>query len=212
MLCEKRHRLYFLPLTRTCDYTFGFLIPVTIKTRICLLKGIPSPGVLLGTFRRIGPGLVLAIPLVLRGVCGGVVLPRLDGAAVGITLGVPLLSSHVCTRVQGGLISTFNKHFHRIVIKKTTVGRRIAGFLCGVGFPFAVNCNVARYKPLVDCSRGSRCIPNSYNRVLGNVVGIHVSSRSPCGGMKRVRIDNRGIVGNCCGGRRTASGIFARSN
>lgn len=83
LLGGKSGILSFLPLTRTCNYTFSFLATATIKARIALLNGVPSPGVVVGTFRRIGPGLVVAIPLIVRGVCGGVVRPLVGGGNVG---------------------------------------------------------------------------------------------------------------------------------
>lgn len=83
LLGGKRGMLSFLPLTRTCKYTFSFLATATINARIALLNGAPSPGVLVGTFRRMGPGLVVAMPLIVRGVCGGMVRPLVGGHDVG---------------------------------------------------------------------------------------------------------------------------------
>lgn len=83
LLGGKSGMLSFLPLTRTCNYTFSFLATATMNARIALLNGAPSPGVVVGTFRRMGPGLVVAIPLIVRGVCGGAVRPLVGGGNVG---------------------------------------------------------------------------------------------------------------------------------
>lgn len=95
------------------------------------------------------PHIVTYIPLVIRGVFGGGVLPGISGGLKGLLLGLPVVDSGVGRRVHRRTVRIFNKGFVRVMVKKTPFGPRIRTFLHGVGFPCAVTCNVARYTPLV---------------------------------------------------------------
>lgn len=140
-----------LPVTRVCKLTFRFLCRFTMNYRVCFLAHVPDPGVVFRTFTSIGPGLVITIPLVVRGVVGGDMLPGLRAPAVGLLLGIPVVGSGVGTAMHRRVVGNFNNGFRTIVMNKTTFGRRIRRFLEVVSFPCAINCNVARYNPVVYC-------------------------------------------------------------
>lgn len=121
------------------------------KYRICFLAQVPDPGVVFRTFSRIGPRVIVTIPLVVRGVVGGGILPVLRALGVGVLLGIPVVGSGVGTTMQRRVVRTFKNGFCRVVVKKTTFGRSIRGLLGDLSFPCAIKCNVARYKPVVYC-------------------------------------------------------------
>lgn len=89
------------------------------------------------------------IPLVIRGVFGGGVLPGMSGGLNGLLLRIPVVDSGVGRLVGRGTVRIFNKGFVRVVVKKTPFGTRIRTFLGVVSFPCAVTCKVARYNPVV---------------------------------------------------------------
>lgn len=140
-----------LPVTRVCKLTFRFLCRFSMNYRVCFLAQVPDPGVVFRTFTRIGPGLMMTMPLVVRGVVGGGVLPGLRAPAVGLLLGMPIVGSGVGTAMHRRVVRTFNNGFRTIVINNTTFGRRIRRFLGVVRFPCAIKCKVARYNPVVYC-------------------------------------------------------------
>lgn len=140
-----------LPVTRVCKLTFRFVCRFYTNYRICFLAHVPDPGVVFRTFSRIGPRVIVSIPLVVRGVVGGGILPGLRALGVGLLLGIPLVGSGVGRTMHRRVIRTFNKGFCRIVVKKTTFGRSMRELLEDLSFPCAMKCKVARYKPVVYC-------------------------------------------------------------
>lgn len=138
-----------LPVKRMFNVICSFLCKFSTNTRLCFLAHVPSPGVVTRSFTRVGPGMVTYMPLVMRGVVGGSVLPGLSGGVNGLLLEMPVIGSGVGTTTQRTTVRVFNKGFSRVVVKKTPFGTRIRTFLGRVKFPCAVTCNVARYNPVV---------------------------------------------------------------
>lgn len=138
-----------LPLKRMFNVICSFLCNFSTNTRLCFLAHVPSPGVVTRSFSRVEPQIVSYMPLVMRGVVGGSVLPQVSGGVNGLLLQVPVIGSGVGTSVHGGTVRMFNDGFSRVVVKKTPFGTRIRHFLGRVNFPCAVTCKVARYNPVV---------------------------------------------------------------
>ncbi len=139
-----------LPVTRVCKVTFRFVCRFYSNVRVFFLAGGPSPTVLLNTFSRMGPHLIVTIPLVVRGVVHGTMLPGVRNS-MGVLVHIPVMKRGVGRGVYGRLGGIFNKGCCRVVINNTTFGRRVRGLLRSVNFGCAMKCNTARYTPVVSC-------------------------------------------------------------
>lgn len=199
-----------LPVTRVCKLVARFVCGVTVNGRVFFLAHLPDPALVSRTLTRVGPSVVFTMPLIMSGVIEGRIFPRVRAGHTQLLVGVPIVDGHVGRGIHRFMLHGFNSHPCRIIINNTPLGGRVRGFFVDVNFPVTVNCNAARATPLVAFTRRSGCITNDYNITIGRV-RIGMLDSSPRGITNRLIYHNVGIVGNCCGGRRTASTIVSRS-
>lgn len=95
--------LSVLPLAHTYECTLGFLIPFLLGTTIFYLRKPPSTSVLLPAFRKIRPGMMLTVPLLMEKIYSGIKSTKIKKS--------PLLS----------------------FLYRTSPGRRLANLLIGIG-------------------------------------------------------------------------------
>ena len=147
---ENRHSVFLsiLPMAHTYEMTLGMLYPFSVGARVCYLRRVPTPTVLIQTLKEIRPTTMLSVPLIIEKMYKNSIVPTLRGSKF-----LTFLQQHcprlLCLLVGFKLRGIFGGRLHFFGIGGAKLDPEVETFLHRAGFPYAIGYGLTETAPLV---------------------------------------------------------------
>jgi long-chain acyl-CoA synthetase len=128
---------------------FEFLFPVTLGCHITFLNKMPSPQVLIKSFKDIQPRLILSVPLVIEKIYKKSLLPTLQKPIMKVLLNIPGINNILHKKIRDKLIETFGTKFYEVVIGGAALSYEVETFFQKIHFPFTIGYGMTECGPLI---------------------------------------------------------------
>ena len=155
-----------LPMAHTYGLAFEILNSISMGCHIHFLGKTPSPKVLLDTFARVKPKLVLAVPLIIEKIVTKNVFPKLKQGAAKTLIKIPVLNSIVYNKVRKSLIDVFGGNLVEVVIGGAALNADVEKFLRKIKFPYTVGYGMTECGPLISYAYWSEFKERSCGKVV----------------------------------------------
>lgn len=139
----------FLPMAHVFGLLFEFLFPVTLGCHITFLNKMPSPQVLIKSFKDIQPRLILSVPLVIEKIYKKSLLPTLQKPIMKVLLNIPGINRILHKKIREKLIETFGTRFHEVVIGGAALSYEVETFFRKIKFRFTIGYGMTECGPLI---------------------------------------------------------------
>ncbi len=167
-----------LPMAHTYGLAFEILNPLSMGCHIHFLGKTPSPKILLDTFAKIKPKLVLAVPLILEKIVIKNVFPKLKQGAAKTLIKLPVLNSIVYNKVRKSLINIFGGRLVEVVIGGAALNVDVENFLRKIKFPYTVGYGMTECGPLISYSFWTKFKKRSCGKVVDRMQ-VKIDSEDP---------------------------------
>lgn len=138
-----------LPMAHTYGLAFEILNSISMGCHIYFLGKTPSPKVLIDTFAKIKPKLVLAVPLIIEKIVTKNVLPKISEGPVSTLRKVPGVNYFINKKIRQSMIDVFGGNVVEVVIGGAALNADVEKFLRTIQFPYTVGYGMTECGPLI---------------------------------------------------------------
>ncbi len=144
------HLLSILPLSHSYECTIGFLVPFYNGATIFYIQKPPSASVLLPALKRVRPGVMLSVPLLIEKIVRQSILPTLEKNKILKFLYHFKLTHREIARLAGKkLMKTFGDKLYFFGIGGAALSEDVEVFLKEARFPYAIGYGLTETAPLI---------------------------------------------------------------
>ena len=166
--------LSILPMAHTYELTLGLLYPFSVGARVCYLRRIPTPTILIQTLKEVRPTTILSVPLIIEKMYKSSIVPTIHGSKF-----LTYLEQHaprlLCALVGFKLRKTFGGRLHFFGIGGAKLDPEVETFLHRASFPYGIGYGLTETAPLV-------CAASPFK--------THVGTTGPGTHGVQIRLDN----------------------
>lgn len=167
-----------LPMAHTYGLAFEVLNSISMGCHIHFLGKTPSPKILLVTFAKVKPKLILAVPLIIEKIVTRNVLPKLKHGAAGTLVKIPLLNYIVHAKVRKLMMAFFGGNLVEVVIGGAALNSDVEKFLRKIRFPYTVGYGMTECGPLISYSFWTEFKERSCGKVVDRMQ-VRIDSEDP---------------------------------
>lgn len=147
---EGDHLLSVLPLSHTYEGTIGFLVPIYNGATVFYLSKPPSVSVLLPALKKVKPGIMLSVPLLIEKVVRQSILPAIEKKKLLRILYHFKPTHKLIARIAGKkLYRTFGGKLYFFGIGGAALAEDVERFLMDAKFPYAIGYGLTETSPLI---------------------------------------------------------------
>jgi long-chain acyl-CoA synthetase len=128
---------------------FEILNSVNKGCHVHFLPRIPSPNLVIQTFNKIRPSLVIAVPLVIEKIIRSKVFPLLQKPLIKILYSLPGTKQLIKNKILKQLNVAFGNNFFEVVMGGAGVNSEIETFLRSIKFKYTVGYGMTECGPLI---------------------------------------------------------------
>jgi long-chain acyl-CoA synthetase len=155
---------------------FEVLNGVNKGCHIHFLPRIPSPRIVVESFNRIRPALIIAVPVIIEKIVRGHVFPVLKKPLIRLLYKLPGTKQLIRKKTGKLLCGAFGNDFAEIVIGGAAINREVESFLRSIGFRYTVGYGMTECGPLVAYEQWDSFKPGSVGRVVDRME-VKIDSR-----------------------------------
>ncbi|MDR3308384.1 MAG: AMP-binding protein [Tannerella sp.] len=155
-----------LPMAHMYGLAFETLNGVNKGCHIHFLPRIPSPNIVVKTFAKIRPTLVIAVPLIIEKIVRNRVFPMLNKPIIKVLYNIPLLKRLIKAKIVKQLNAAFGDDFAEIIIGGAAISSDVETFLRSIGFRYTVGYGMTECGPLVAYEQWDAFKKGSVGRVV----------------------------------------------
>jgi long-chain acyl-CoA synthetase len=155
-----------LPMAHMYGLAFEILNAVGKGCHIHFLTRIPSPKLLLESFAKLQPTLILAVPLIIEKIVKNRVFPEMEKPLTRVLLKLPGIRNKILNIIAGKLNTSFGGNFSEIVIGGASLNREVEQFLHSIRFRYTVGYGLTECGPLVAYAQWDSFKPGSVGRIV----------------------------------------------
>lgn len=138
-----------LPLAHMFGLMVELLHPFVKGCHISFLTRTPSPRVILDSFARVKPKLVVTVPLIIEKIIRSRIFPQLEKPMMKLMLSIPVVDNKILDKVKASLINVFGGNVIEVIIGGAGLNRDVESFLRKIRFPYTVGYGMTECGPLV---------------------------------------------------------------
>ncbi len=144
------HLLSILPLSHSYECTIGFLVPFYNGATIYYIQKPPAASVLLPALKKVRPGIMLSVPLLIEKIVRQSILPTLEKKKILRFLFHMRLTHKAIARLAGKkLMKTFGDKLYFFGIGGAALAEDVEKFLRDAHFPYAIGYGLTETAPLI---------------------------------------------------------------
>ncbi len=144
------HLLSILPLSHSYECTIGFLVPMYNGATVFYLSKPPAVSVLLPALRKVRPGIMLSVPLLIEKIVRQSILPSIEKKKLLKTLYHFGPTHKLIARLAGKkLYKTFGGRLYFFGIGGAALAEDVERFLRDAKFPYAIGYGLTETAPLI---------------------------------------------------------------
>jgi long-chain acyl-CoA synthetase len=182
-----------LPLAHAYGGAFEFLFPLIEGCHVTLLGKTPSPKILLDSFKRVRPALIISVPLILEKIYKKMIYPLINKKAIRLMLKIPVINTLLYKIIRKKLVSAFGGNFKQVVIGGAPLNKEVEEFLLKIKFPVSVGYGMTECAPLVSFSLYQNYIPYSCGKKLP-CLDVRIDSENPYNIAGEIQIKGQNVM------------------
>lgn len=138
-----------LPMAHMYGLAFEILLSITKGCHVHFLTRIPSPQVIMDTFSKVNPTIVLSVPLIIEKIVISKVFKELDKQPTKTLLKLPIIKDKIYAKVCEKLVSVFGSKLNEVIIGGAALNTEVGEFLSRIKFPYTVGYGMTECGPLI---------------------------------------------------------------
>ena len=138
-----------LPMAHTYGLAFEILNPLSMGCHVNFLNRTPSPKVLMDTFAKVKPKLVMAVPLIIEKIVTRNVFPKIQKQPIKTLIKIPLINIPIRKKIKKSLIDFFGGNLIEVTIGGAALNKEVEKFLRFINFPYMVGYGMTECSPLI---------------------------------------------------------------
>ena len=180
-----------LPLAHMYGMIWEFLYQLHGGSHIFFLGKVPSPKVLLNSFARIKPYMVITVPLVIEKIFKNSIFPVVKKPYMRALLNIPIVAHIIKKRIRAKLMDAFGGNLQYMFIGGAAITKEVEDWMKALKIPYSVGYGMTECAPLIGYSDWRTYKKGSCGRVVDRLE-IRVDSEDPehIVGELQVRGDN----------------------
>ncbi len=155
-----------LPMAHMYGLAFEILLSIAKGCHINFLTRIPSPQVIMSSFAKVNPPLVLAVPLIIEKIVIGRVFSELKKQPVKTLIKIPIIKNKIYNKIRIKLLATFGNKLNEVVIGGAALNKEVGDFLTKIKFPYTVGYGMTECGPLISYEYWDTYKPSSCGRTV----------------------------------------------
>jgi long-chain acyl-CoA synthetase len=155
-----------LPMAHMYGLAFEILNAVGKGCHIHFLSRTPSPKLLLESFAKLRPTLILAVPLIIEKMVKSRVFPQMQKPLIRFLLKLPIAKNIVLNTIAAKLNDAFGGNFAEIVIGGAALNKEVEEFLHSIHFRYTVGYGLTECGPLVAYAQWDSFKKGSVGRIV----------------------------------------------
>lgn len=167
-----------LPMAHMYGLAFEILNGVNKGCHIHFLARTPSPNIIVETFARVKPALILVVPLIIEKIIRQRVFPQLKTPVMRILLRLPFAGKAILEKVAGKLYESFGGCVSEVVIGGAALNKEVEAFLKKINFRYTVGYGMTECGPLVAYSQWDSFKAGSVGQIVDRME-VKIDSDSP---------------------------------
>ena len=169
--------LSILPMAHTYELTLGLLYPFSVGARVCYLRRVPTPSILIQTLKEVRPTTILSVPLIIEKMYKSSIVPTIHGSKF-----LTYLEQHaprlLCALVGFKLRKTFGGRLHFFGIGGAKLDAEVEAFLGKAKFPYAIGYGLTETAPLI-CNANPKQTHLGTTGIAATGVTIRLDNQNP---------------------------------
>jgi len=163
---EGDHFVSMLPMAHMYGLAFEILNGVNKGCHIHFLPRIPSPNIIVQSFKNIKPTLIIAVPLIIEKIVRSRVFPVLKKPLMKILYVIPGIRQIIHKKILGQLSAAFGNDFAELIIGGAAINNEVETFLRKIGFRYTIGYGMTECGPLVAYEQWDTFRQGSVGRIV----------------------------------------------
>ena len=155
-----------LPMAHTYGLAFEILNGVNKGCHVHFLPRIPSPNIIIQTFNKICPTLIIAVPIIIEKIVFGRVFPVLEKPLIKALYPIPGFKQLIHRKILKQLNTAFGNNFAEIVLGGAALDKKVESFLKKIGFRYTVGYGMTECGPLIAYEQWDTFKQTSVGRIV----------------------------------------------
>ena len=160
------HFIVMLPMAHMYGLSFEIFNTINKGCHIHFLPRIPSPNIIINSFNKIRPTLIIAVPILIEKMVFGRVFPKLETPTMKILYAIPGIKQLINIKIRKQLNGAFGNNFAEIVIGGAGLNKKVEKFLRSIGFRYTVGYGMTECGPLIAYEPCATFKPQSVGRII----------------------------------------------
>ena len=171
-----------LPMAHMYGLAFEILNGVNKGCHINFLPRIPSPNIIIQSFKKIRPTLIIAVPIILEKIVRNRVFPTLEKPAMKILYSIPGIKQLIQKKIRKQLNEAFGNNFEELIIGGAAINKEVETFLKTIKFRYTIGYGMTECGPLVAYEQWDTFKQGSVGRIIDRMEAkIDSSGKSEAG-------------------------------
>ena len=148
-ILEGDNMVSMLPMAHMYGLAFEILNGVNKGCHIHFLPRIPSPNIVIQSFNKIRPTLIISVPIIIEKIIYGRVFPVLEKPLLKTLYPIPGFKQLINRKILKQLNAAFGNNFQEVVIGGAALDKRVENLLKAIKFRYTVGYGMTECGPLV---------------------------------------------------------------
>ncbi|MCK9626589.1 MAG: AMP-binding protein [Bacteroidales bacterium] len=138
-----------LPMAHMYGLAFEFLYQLAGGCHIYFLGKVPSPKVLLNSFAKVQPYMVVTVPLVIEKIFKNSVFPTINKPIIKFMMKAPFLSRIIKNRILKKIIDAFGGKLQVLIIGGAAINQEVEDCMKDIKIPYTVGYGMTECGPIL---------------------------------------------------------------
>jgi long-chain acyl-CoA synthetase len=158
-----------LPMAHMYGLAFEVLNGVNKGCHIHFLPRIPSPNIVVESFKNIRPTLIIAVPIIIEKIIRSRIFPVLEKPLIKLLYKIPVTKTLIKKKISKQLNAAFGNDFEEIVIGGAAINKEVETFLQSIGFRYTVGYGMTECGPLIAYEQWDTFKQGSVGRIVDRI-------------------------------------------
>ena len=138
-----------LPMAHVYGMAFEFLFEMTVGAHVHFLTRMPSPKIIMESFAKVRPRVIIAVPLIIEKIYKAKLQPMLNKMSMRVLLRLPVIEQKVRNKIHDTLFNVFGGNFCELIIGGAPFNHEAEAFFKKIGFPYTVGYGMTECGPII---------------------------------------------------------------
>ena len=138
-----------LPMAHMYGLAFEILNGVNKGCCINFLPRIPSPNIIVQSFKKIRPTLIIVVPLILEKIVRNRIFPMLEKPVIKFLYSIPGLKQIIKKKIRNQLNEAFGNNFIELIIGGAAINKEVETFLKSIKFQYTIGYGMTECGPII---------------------------------------------------------------